>query len=305
MKGDFFEQLDTPQVEPDPDRPQKVYVEETEIRSHGIAFLALIALALAVAVLSLLAIDLPAQLDCAEAAGAAAGGGAPAGASGAPTRSCASGGVALAIFAISSGAVGGLIHSATSFAEFTGNRQLLRSWLWWFYLRAPIGALLAFVVYLGHLAGTLGSTTLEDREDVYLIGFLGALAGLFSKQVAQKLSDVVDALFAPTKPGRLQDPLGPAAHAGSARAAEAADETVRRVQDRLVALGYLPTTRNGGRTSADGVLDQLTRDAIARFLDEKLGTDQGAIVGEETDPDYWPRLEGLLEEATTARQSGS
>jgi hypothetical protein len=50
----------------------------------------------------------------------------------------------LALVAVA-GAFGSYIHLATSFLDFAGNRQLMRSWEWWYDLR-PFGSRVAVIV---------------------------------------------------------------------------------------------------------------------------------------------------------------
>jgi hypothetical protein len=42
----------------------------------------------------------------------------------------------LFITVVAAGALGSLIHTLTSFADYTGNRALSRTWIWWFILRS-------------------------------------------------------------------------------------------------------------------------------------------------------------------------
>ncbi|MCG3124137.1 MAG: hypothetical protein GIKADHBN_02580 [Phycisphaerales bacterium] len=99
------------------------------------------------------------------------------------------------------GAMGGSTHALGSFARFTGNRQLVRSWVWWYLLRAPIGLSLAVVLYfvvrggllVGNVSSSSGSAT--DGVNPYGIGALAALAGLCSEAATRKLAEVFETLF--------------------------------------------------------------------------------------------------------------
>ena len=93
------------------------------------------------------------------------------------------------------GALGSFIHAATSFVSYIGNGSFVSNWLWWYVLRLPIGAAIALLFYL-LLRGGLLATSAEP-SDVSVFGFvgIGALAGMFSKQAADKLREVFDNLW--------------------------------------------------------------------------------------------------------------
>jgi len=284
MKGD---QLETPAVGLDDDRPAKTYVERREIFYHGLAFLA--AMGISVAAL----IWLVSAISCAAAEAPLC-----------PT--CSSEEWRLIAIVVVSAWMGGLIHAATSFATFAGNRQLMHSWLWWFYLRPPIGALLGVLVYLAARAEVFGKRPFENCSEIYYFALLAGIAGLFSKQVTDKLSDLVDSLFAPFKPPIRHDGLDYSgsveAGAAAAGAAEAKfEEVIQRVQRLLIELGFLPKATESGAATADGILGESTRSAIAAFLSSQEITDDDrrATLGNETDPDYWAKLVQLLSEAKT------
>jgi hypothetical protein len=63
-----------------------------------------------------------------------------------------------------------------------------------------------------------------------------------------------------------------------------------------MARGILPQLTDG-RPSDDGILDESTRDAIELYLRQRgvIGEQRSASLGEEIDPDYWPRLLEMLE----------
>ncbi len=104
------------------------------------------------------------------------------------------------------GALGSYIHLATSFTDYLGNRQFVKSWMWWYVLRPFIGSALAVIFYFvargGLIAGTSGAGDLSP----YGVTALAALAGLFSKQATDKLREVFENLFK-TEPTRRTDPL--------------------------------------------------------------------------------------------------
>jgi hypothetical protein len=101
----------------------------------------------------------------------------------------------LVLLVLLAGSIGAYIHVATSFAEFVGVRSFARSWFWWYMLRLPIGAALAVILYFALRGGLLAADGDSNAVNPYGVGALAALAGLFSKQAADKLSEVFDTAF--------------------------------------------------------------------------------------------------------------
>lgn len=116
--------------------------------------------------------------------------------------------VALVWSVVLLGALGGSLHGLSSFATYVGNRNLVRSWVWWYTARTPIGGALALIVYLTIRGGLMG-TGVSSSEDLnpYGIGALAFLSGLFSEVATEKLREVFLALFRPgdTKKDGLTD----------------------------------------------------------------------------------------------------
>jgi hypothetical protein len=116
----------------------------------------------------------------------------------------------LFLVVVAAGGLGSSVHAATSFADFTGNRRLKRSWVWWLLLRHPIGILLALIVYLLLRGGLLQPMNglAADAINPYGIAAISALTGMFAKQATDKLGEVFDTIFR-TGPDRTPraDPL--------------------------------------------------------------------------------------------------
>ena len=93
------------------------------------------------------------------------------------------------------GALGSYIHLATSFADYLGNRQFVKSWGWWYILRPFIGMALAIMFYFAARGGLIAGTTGADNLSPYGIAAIAGLAGLFSKQATDKLREVFENLF--------------------------------------------------------------------------------------------------------------
>jgi len=101
----------------------------------------------------------------------------------------------LFVLAVLMGAVGGYVHSTTSFVTYVGNRQFKASWGWWYALRAFIGASLALLIYVAFRAGFLTGTSATAAVDPYGIAAVSGLAGLFSKQATDKLEEIFTTVF--------------------------------------------------------------------------------------------------------------
>jgi len=106
------------------------------------------------------------------------------------------------------GAVGGLIHGASSFAQYVGNRQLRVSWVWWYFLKPVQGALVGLVFYLVYRSFGGNDIGLESGNCVTL-GALAGLIGLFSEPATLKLKEIFDTVFTVRR-----DPRGDQAKAG-------------------------------------------------------------------------------------------
>jgi hypothetical protein len=109
------------------------------------------------------------------------------------------------------GALGGLIHGASSFAIFAGNRQFKSSWTWWYVLRPVLGAAVALVVYLVVRSGMgTGDMSLSGGDCLKTAGFAG-LIGMFAEPAMLKLKDIFSTIFTPRYDPR-KDELNPEKH---------------------------------------------------------------------------------------------
>jgi hypothetical protein len=100
------------------------------------------------------------------------------------------------------GALGGFLHLASSMANYVGNRQLLRSWVIYYFLIPFQGAALAPIVYLLLRVGVLNPAnskpgTASPADSLNLIGIyaFAALTGLFSKQAIEMMAEVFATIF--------------------------------------------------------------------------------------------------------------
>lgn len=115
----------------------------------------------------------------------------------------------LLVIAALSGALGAFIHSATSFATYVGNRQLIRSWAWWYGLRPFIGMALGLIVYFLLRGGFLSPQAQSSAISPYGVAAISGLAGLFSKQASDKLKEVFEQIFPTGGDQRRRDSLRP------------------------------------------------------------------------------------------------
>jgi hypothetical protein len=103
--------------------------------------------------------------------------------------------VRLILIVVVTGALGSLVHAATSFASYVGNRTLTQSWVWWYLLRPMIGSALAVLFYFVSRGGLVSAGAKGDALSVFGIAAGAGVVGMFSKQAADKLKEVADNLF--------------------------------------------------------------------------------------------------------------
>lgn len=103
----------------------------------------------------------------------------------------------LTLVAIIAGVLGAFVHSATSFAIYLGNRQLIRSWAGWYVLRPFIGMALALIFYFLIRGGFLTPGADGSAISPYGIAAVAGLVGMFSKEATDKLQQVFKDLFKP------------------------------------------------------------------------------------------------------------
>jgi hypothetical protein len=124
----------------------------------------------------------------------------------------------LLLLVMVAGCLGSYLHSATSFADFVGNRQFKQSWLWWYVLRPFIGLGLALTVYFAVRGGLLLIIINSNNVDInsakninpFGVAAVAALTGMFSKQAADKLAEVFSTLFRSAGDEKRKDSLTPA-----------------------------------------------------------------------------------------------
>jgi hypothetical protein len=102
---------------------------------------------------------------------------------------------ALIILVVLVSALGSYVHAAVSFSDYAGNRQLARSWIWWYLLRIFVGMSLAVLFYFAIRGGFFSGSTNSTDINPYGVAALAGLVGLFSKQATDKLREIFDTAF--------------------------------------------------------------------------------------------------------------
>jgi hypothetical protein len=107
------------------------------------------------------------------------------------TATAATGSLALAAVG---GVAGSFVHAGSLFAARVGRRTFEISYFWWYLLRPLESALVAIVFVAALRSGllALGADT-KDTDTVVLAFLSGALAGLFTDRVMQRLRGLLGA----------------------------------------------------------------------------------------------------------------
>jgi hypothetical protein len=110
-------------------------------------------------------------------------------------------------FVLYMGILGACLHAMTSIGAYIGVRKFDKSWTAWYLLRPLIGGALAWVVYLVFRGGLFKGNSLEAINP-YTFGALGALSGMFSEAVTNKLGQLISVVFnLPTNRGAAAAPV--------------------------------------------------------------------------------------------------
>ena len=110
----------------------------------------------------------------------------------------------LILLALLAGTLGSFLHAGHSLASYIGNKQFHSTWLWWYVLRPPMGAVLGVLFYFVVRAG-LAST--PQAVSPYGVVAMAGLAGWFSKQATDKLAEIFDSVFKTEKKPERRDEL--------------------------------------------------------------------------------------------------
>jgi hypothetical protein len=101
-----------------------------------------------------------------------------------------SGSAALLGLVMVMGALGSMLHFASSFAQYVGNRTFQPSWFWYYVSRPFVGAGLAVIFFFLFGVGP------QNAGGLMKVATVSALVGLFSDRAVRKLSDILDTVLA-------------------------------------------------------------------------------------------------------------
>ena len=119
--------------------------------------------------------------------------------------------VRLLLLVMIAGALGAYVHAAQSYTSYLGNQKYKKQWTWWYVLRIPVGSALALFLYFTTRGGLLTGTTPPSKtDDLNIFGIMSfaALAGLFSKQLIDKLGEVFSNFFKSEEDAKRKDKFG-------------------------------------------------------------------------------------------------
>lgn len=93
------------------------------------------------------------------------------------------------------GALGSIIHLISSFVKFVGENTFEENWIMWYLLRPFIGMSLALIFYYAVRGGLFSAGSDSGDLNIYGIITIAGLAGMFSKNATEKLSELFETLF--------------------------------------------------------------------------------------------------------------
>ena len=126
-------------------------------------------------------------------------------------------GKGLLVMALLAGILGSFMHAAQSLTSYVGNKKFKSSWILWYVLRAPIGAVLGVFMYFVLRAGLLSANS--EIVSPYGVVTLAGLGGWFSKQATDKLAELFDRFFESGTDAKRDDKLSTVAPAVTAATA--------------------------------------------------------------------------------------
>lgn len=113
------------------------------------------------------------------------------------------------LLAIAGGSTGSLVHTISIFSSRVGRRTFETSYLWWYLLR-PIGAVLLALIFVATVSSGLISLGSGDGGASAALSFIaGALAGLFTDAILQRLRGLLGATSTEQAASTQAVPLAP------------------------------------------------------------------------------------------------
>jgi hypothetical protein len=88
-------------------------------------------------------------------------------------------------------ALGSVAVMAVTFAGRSGRHTLEAGWEWWYATRPIVATAVALLTYMVVLAGLFDTTANGDRPELIVAAAVGALAGLFTDRILEKLRELL------------------------------------------------------------------------------------------------------------------
>ena len=95
------------------------------------------------------------------------------------------------------GFAGNMIHIATSFTTFIGDKKFEKSWVLWYCVKPFTASALALGFYFVFRGGFLSTTSEAPNINLYGVMTIAVLTGLFTDTATLKLKEVFEVLFKP------------------------------------------------------------------------------------------------------------
>ena len=95
------------------------------------------------------------------------------------------------------GFAGNMIHIATSFVTFIGDKKFERSWILWYCVKPFTAAALALGFYFVLRGGFLNTSAEAPNINLYGVMTIAILTGLFTDTATLKMKEVFEVLFKP------------------------------------------------------------------------------------------------------------
>jgi hypothetical protein len=95
------------------------------------------------------------------------------------------------------GFAGNMIHIATSFTTFLGDKKFDKSWVLWYCVKPFTASALALGFYFVFRGGFLNTTAEAPNINLYGVMTIAVLTGLFTDTATLKLKEVFEVLFKP------------------------------------------------------------------------------------------------------------
>jgi hypothetical protein len=141
----------------------------------------------------------------------------------------------LLLLVILAGALGSLMHALRSLYWYTGNREMVWSWVAFYFLLPLTGALLSVIFYFVVRGGFFSPQSDFQHTSPFGFAALSALVGLFSPQATLKLKEVAETIF--SKPAAGADSKPQESSANVAPAITGLDRTSGAANDAVVISG--------------------------------------------------------------------